>query len=98
MNPPGPDRRRVTMSDVASVAGVHKSTVSLALRNQPKLNAATRERIRKIAAELGYQPDPMLDLFNLYRRTLAPPNRWARSRLSATCRTRRRWLVQNGTR
>jgi LacI family transcriptional regulator len=73
MNPPGPNHRRVTMSDVAAVAHVHKSTVSLALRNQPKLNAATRERIRKIAVELGYRPDPMLDLFNLHRRTLAPP-------------------------
>jgi LacI family transcriptional regulator len=61
------------MSDVALAARVHKSTVSLALRNQPKLNAATRERIRKIAVELGYRPDPMLDLFNLHRRTLAPP-------------------------
>jgi LacI family transcriptional regulator len=61
------------MSDVASVARVHKSTVSLALRNQPQLNAATRERIRKIALELGYRPDPMLELFNLHRRTLNPP-------------------------
>lgn len=61
------------MSDVASAAHVHKSTVSLALRNQPKLSATTGERIRRIAAELGYRPDPMLDLFNLYRRTLEPP-------------------------
>ncbi len=73
MNPPASDHRRVTMSDVALAAHVHKSTVSLALRNQPKLCAATRERIRKIAEELGYRPDPMLDLFNLHRRTLEPP-------------------------
>jgi LacI family transcriptional regulator len=73
MDPSGSEHRRVTMSDVASAAHVHKSTVSLALRNQPKLSAATGERIRRIAAELGYRPDPMLDLFNLYRRTLEPP-------------------------
>ena len=73
MDPARSDHRRVTMSDVASAAHVHKSTVSLALRNQPKLSAATRDRIRKIAEELGYRPDPMLDLFNLYRRTLEPP-------------------------
>jgi len=60
------------MSDVAAAAHVHKSTVSLALRNQPKLNAVTRERIRRIAEELGYRPDPMLDLFNLHRLELAP--------------------------
>lgn len=73
MNPPDTDHRRVTMSDVALAAHVHKSTVSLALRNQPKLCAATRDRIRKIAEDLGYRPDPMLDLFNLHRRTLEPP-------------------------
>jgi len=73
MNPTASDHRRVTMSDVALAAHVHKSTVSLALRNQPKLCAATRERIRRIAEELGYRPDPMLDLFNLHRRTLEPP-------------------------
>ncbi|HUL52799.1 MAG TPA: LacI family DNA-binding transcriptional regulator [Opitutaceae bacterium] len=73
MDSPGSDHRRVTMSDVAAAAHVHKSTVSLALRNQPKLSAATGDRIRRIAAELGYRPDPMLDLFNLYRRTLEPP-------------------------
>jgi len=73
MNPAASDHRRVTMSDVALAAHVHKSTVSLALRNQPKLSATTRERIRRIAEELGYRPDPMLDLFNLHRRTLEPP-------------------------
>lgn len=73
MNPADSEHRRVTMSDVALAAHVHKSTVSLALRNQPKLSASTRERIRKIAEKLGYRPDPMLDLFNLYRRTLEPP-------------------------
>ncbi len=61
------------MSDVALAAHVHKSTVSLALRNQPKLSASTRARIRRIAEALGYRPDPMLGLFNLHRRTLVPP-------------------------
>jgi LacI family transcriptional regulator len=67
------NQRRVTMSDVALAANVHKSTVSLALRNQSRLSAATRERIRRIAEELGYRPDPMLGLFNLHRSSLAPP-------------------------
>ena len=35
-------------------------TVSLALRDSPKISAVTRERIRKIALQLGYQPDPEL--------------------------------------
>lgn len=73
MNPGDREHRRVTMSDVALAAKVHKSTVSLALRNQSKLSAATRERIRIIAGELGFRPDPMLSLFNLRRSRLAPP-------------------------
>lgn len=33
-------------------------TVSLSLRNCPKVSTATRERVRRIAAEIGYRPDP----------------------------------------
>lgn len=35
-------------------------TVSRALRNEPRVADATRERILSIARELGYQPDPQL--------------------------------------
>lgn len=44
-----------TMQDVANAAGVGKATVSLALRNDPRLRPETRERIQKIAVELGYR-------------------------------------------
>ncbi len=48
----------VTIHDIARLAHVDKSTVSMTLRNHPNarnLRAETRERIRKIARELGYQ-------------------------------------------
>lgn len=41
---------------IAKAAGVNQATVSLALRNSPSIPDATRERIRKVAEELGYQP------------------------------------------
>ncbi len=47
-----------SMKEVAEAAGVGKSTVSLALRNDPRLRPETRERIQKVAAELGYRPNP----------------------------------------
>jgi len=94
---PSPDHRRVTMSDVALAAHVHKSTVSLALRNQPKLNAATRERIRKIAEELGYRPDPMLACSTFIAVRWSPPGPRARLRLSATFQPQRHLPVRNGT-
>ena len=43
-----------TLKDIAIAAGVGKTTVSLALRNDPRLRIGTRERIQAIAAEMGY--------------------------------------------
>lgn len=60
-------RRLATMRDVAILAGVHQSTVSLALRNHPEIPVKTRERIRAIAEKIGYHPDPALDAFNFHR-------------------------------
>ena len=49
----------VTLAAVASRAGVHISTVSRALTpGTPGVAASTAMRIRAIAAEMGYQPDP----------------------------------------
>lgn len=46
--------RRPTIIDVASRAGVSKSTVSLVLQNSPLVRAETREDVRRAMAELGY--------------------------------------------
>ena len=39
--------RRVTLSDIAKKAGVHVTTVSLAMRNHPRLPETTRQRIQE---------------------------------------------------
>jgi LacI family transcriptional regulator len=50
----------VTIVDVARAAGVSKSTVSRVLDERlPRSRSATAERVRKIAAELGYVRDPL---------------------------------------
>ncbi|WP_125613833.1 LacI family DNA-binding transcriptional regulator [Specibacter cremeus] len=46
----------VTSRDVAKLAGVSQPTVSRALRDDPRLSAATKERVRKSAERLGYVP------------------------------------------
>lgn len=51
---------RVTLKDVAKKAGVSISTVSLALRGRGMVSRKTVERLRSIALELGYRPNPML--------------------------------------
>ncbi|RJF41474.1 LacI family transcriptional regulator [Actinomyces sp. 2119] len=45
----------VTQSDVARAAGVSRSLVSLALSGSPKVAPDTRERIHRVAADLGYR-------------------------------------------
>lgn len=51
---------RVTLSDIARKVGYSKNTVSLALRGDPQIPPATRDRIRKIADDLGYQPNAVV--------------------------------------
>ncbi len=46
--------KSVSMADIAKVARVSKSAVSLALNNSPTIPQATRERILKLADEMGY--------------------------------------------
>jgi LacI family transcriptional regulator len=48
------------MQEVAEAAGVHRTTVSLALRDSPRLPAATRAHVQAVAKRLGYRPDPLV--------------------------------------
>ena len=66
--PPAPSPKRYyTLADIAAKAGVHVTTVSLALRDHPSSPATTRARIRTVAKEFGYQRDPLLDALNFHR-------------------------------
>lgn len=66
------NERRITLADVAARAGVHVTTVSLALRNHPRLPPHTRARIRSLAEEMGYRPDPLLRALVAYRGHVMP--------------------------
>lgn len=59
---------RVTLREIAQRAKVHISTVSLALRDSPKLRPEMRARIQKIAASLGYTPDPAMAALVAHRK------------------------------
>ena len=62
----------VTLADVARQAGVHRTTVSLSLRNHPRIPAATRERVKAVARELGYRINPLVSALMQSRRTGDP--------------------------
>lgn len=63
-----PAEKRITFSDIARAAGLNKSTVSLALRNDPRVKAATRKRIVRLAEKLGYRPDARISQMMSYMR------------------------------
>jgi len=48
----------VRIMEVARQAGVSTATVSRALRGLPNVAPATRQRVTRVAAELGYRPHP----------------------------------------
>ncbi len=49
---------KLTIADVARVAGVSRSTVSRVMNDVPGATEAVRHRVRKVIADLGYVPDP----------------------------------------
>jgi DNA-binding LacI/PurR family transcriptional regulator len=49
-------RKAVTIADVAQLSGVSVATVTRALQQSPLVRPATRERVERAVAELGYRP------------------------------------------
>ena len=49
--------QKITINDVARLAGVSKRTVSRVLNKSPKVGKATREKVQQIIEELDYHPD-----------------------------------------
>lgn len=52
--------RPISLSDIALEAGVAKSTVSMALKNHPRISETQRRRIQEIAARMGYANNALL--------------------------------------
>lgn len=51
--------RRPTLSDVAELTGYSASTVSRALKNDPRVKAATRDEIARVAEEVGFSQNAL---------------------------------------
>lgn len=52
-----PSSGKPTLRTIAEMTGLAITTISRALNNAPELAQETRERVQKIAAEIGYVPD-----------------------------------------
>lgn len=59
---------RPSLRDIAAKMGLSHVAVSLALRDSPRVSEEKRAKVRAMAQELGYRPDPMLASLAAYRR------------------------------
>ena len=62
--------QKPTINDVARLSGVSKKTVSRVINKSPLLNAATREKVEAVIADLGYVPNPQARALALRRNFL----------------------------
>ncbi|MBC8011581.1 MAG: LacI family DNA-binding transcriptional regulator, partial [Burkholderiales bacterium] len=65
---PGP----ITMQGLAKLAGTSTNTVSLALRDSPRLSLKTRKKIHDLAALHKYRPNPLISALVKSRNLQAP--------------------------
>lgn len=54
---PVPPSGKPTLRTIAGMTGLNVTTISRALNNAPELSQETRERVQRIAQEIGYVPD-----------------------------------------
>ncbi|MFZ2430016.1 MAG: LacI family DNA-binding transcriptional regulator [Lutibacter sp.] len=52
-----PQKKNITLQDIAEATNISASTVSRALTNHPKINQKTKEKVWKVAKKLGYFPN-----------------------------------------
>lgn len=64
--------KRVTIYDIAAKVGVSHVTVALALRNHYRISEKRRKQVQRVAAEMGYSPDPLLAALASYRSQIQP--------------------------
>jgi len=60
------DSSKVSYRQIAESVGVSVATVTRAMKNDPHVKPATRERVLEAAKRMGYEPDP--DMGRLMRR------------------------------
>lgn len=90
-----PIGKSISLREVARLAGVSPATVSLAMKESPRLAQATKERIREIAKEQGYRPNPRLSRILTETVTSRYDKRGGLIYLIITRYTRQSWNPKN---
>src|SRR5271155_742821 len=50
-------KRNITLQDIGRKLGLSTTTISLALRDHPRISEVTKVRVRKMIEQMKYQPD-----------------------------------------
>jgi DNA-binding LacI/PurR family transcriptional regulator len=58
----------VKMAQIAQQLGVNVSTISRALRGDPRIGAAMREQVRQVSEKMDYRPNPLISALMANRR------------------------------
>ena len=85
--------RVVKLKDIADAAGVAVATVSAALNGTGTVSNAMRERVRKVAAEMNYEPNMAAKLlkqmmdgnYHVSPRAQEIRQRWGMGERAQTC-------------
>lgn len=56
-------QRRTSLKDLADKLGVSIATVSRALRNSHEVGEEMTQKVKQLAKELNYRPNPLLRVF-----------------------------------
>ena len=72
-----------TIRTLAKTAGVSKTTISLALRDHPRIRPEVRQQIKRLAAEAGYRPNALVA--NLFAHLRASKTSIYQSTLGLLC-------------
>jgi LacI family transcriptional regulator len=83
---------RITLKDVAARAKLSVAAVSMALRDHPSLPPATAARVKKVAAAMGYAPDPALSALAAHRTRLRVRRDFSVIALVSNYARRHEWL------
>lgn len=85
-------QKEPSMKDIARLAGVHDSTVSLALRGDPRVSEETRQLVRAAAEKLGYRPNPLVSALMSFRARRRKPAYQMELAFLAATETKEQWL------
>ena len=65
--------KRITIKDIAQLAGVSKGTVDRVIHNRGEVSEASRQKVLEVAQRIGYKPNIYASLLASQKNDGLPP-------------------------